>query len=276
MPTDNKQKRIVYFISDRTSLTAETYGRSLLAQFPHQHFKYKRLSFVDTKAQALTACDIINNTVTQTGCQAIVFSTLVDPDIQTIIEQSNAYVIGLINTFIGPLESFLGEESAHTLGGSHQIFKNTDYQKRLDAIDYAMSCDDGVRPDRYDEAEVILTGVSRSGKTPVSLSLAISFAVKVANYPITEHELKSERLPECLLKHKDRLIGLTIKPRQLSSIRLNRRTSREYSSLAVCQQEVKAVESMFTYDRIPFFDSTESSIEELAGHVMKILGLNRV
>jgi len=276
MSNNEKQIRTVFYISDRTSLTAETYGHSLLGQFPHQSFKYQRLSFIDTEEQAELAAEIINKEGLRTGIEPIVFSTLVEPEIQSVIEKSNALVISLFNTFIEPLESFLGEESAHTLGSQQDIYKSSDYLKRLDAIDYTMNCDDGVHPDLYKEAEVILTGVSRSGKTPVSLFLAMSFAVKVANYPITDQELESEHLPKSLQPHKDRLVGLTIKPRQLSNIRLNRRSSREYASLSVCKREVRNVENILTQARIPFFDSTDTSIEELSGHVMKVLGLNRV
>lgn len=276
MTHQQHRQRTVFFISDRTGLTAETYGQSLLAQFPNQHFTYQRLSFIDTQDHARIACELIDQAERESGIKPIVFSTLVDPATQAVIEKSKACVIGLFNTFIEPLENLLGEESAHTLGSSQQIFKSADYQKRLDAIDYSTTHDDGIRPDHYDQADVILAGVSRSGKTPTSLYLAMTFSVKTANYPITDHELKHEQLPECLLAHKDRLVGLTIKPHQLRNIRINRRASAEYASLRVCQREVKAVERMFTNAGIPFFDSTETSIEELSGNVMKVLGLNRV
>lgn len=276
MTLNTQQKRVVFFISDRTGLTAETYGQSLLAQFPNQEFQFKRLSFIDTTEQAQIACDLIHQEIDDTGIIPIVFSTLVDDETQGIIDTCDACVIGLFNTFIEPLEALLGEKSAHTLGSSQQIFRSFDYQKRLDAIDYTMSHDDGIRPDRYGNADVILTGVSRSGKTPVSLYLAMTFAVKVANYPITDHELKSDYLPECLLPFTDRLIGLTIQPRRLSDIRLNRRSSQEYGALAICNREVKAVERMYANAKIPVFDSTTTSIEELSGNVMKVLGLNRV
>ncbi|CAA6822044.1 MAG: FIG137360: hypothetical protein [uncultured Thiotrichaceae bacterium] len=270
------QKRVVFFISDRTGLTAESYGQSLLAQFPNQEYQFQRLSFIDTAEQAQLACDLIHQEMDRTGIIPIVFSTLVDDETRSIVDTCDACVIGLFNTFIEPLETLFGEKSAHTLGSSRQIFRSFDYQKRLDAIDYTMLHDDGIRPDRYDQADVILTGVSRSGKTPVSLFLAMTFAVKVANYPITDHELKSDYLPDCLSPFTKRLIGLTIQPRRLSDIRLNRRSSQEYSSLATCNREVKAVERMFANSKIPVFDSTTTSIEELSGNVMKVLGLNRV
>jgi regulator of PEP synthase PpsR (kinase-PPPase family) len=267
-------KRSVFFISDRTGLTAESYGKSLLAQFPNQQFEYQRLSFIDTEEKALVANGVINRVALRSSLEPIVFSTLVNNETQEIIEQSSAEVIGLFNTFIAPLENTLGEESAHTLGSSEQIFKSSEYEKRLDAIDYCMAHDDGVRPDHYEQADIIITGVSRSGKTPVSLYLALNFSFKVANYPITDHELERDQLPECLLPHTEKLIGLTISPRQLSTIRMNRRSSNAYASLSVCQRELKATSRMFLSSKIPVFDSTETSIEELAGNIIKVLKLN--
>lgn len=272
----SKQNRAVFFVSDRTGLAAETYGKSLLAQFPKQNFDYLRLPFVDTHDKAMIACGKVDQAFIRTGLQPIVFSTLVDTGSQKIIENSKGCVLGLFDTFIEPLETCLGEESAHTLGISEHIFKKPDYEKRLDAIDYCMAHDDGVRPDQYDQADIIIAGVSRSGKTPVSLYMALNFSLKIANYPITDDELNKDQLPECLLAHKERLVGLTIKPKQLSNIRMNRRSSEKYASLAVCQREIRAVERMFRQAHIPVFDSTETSIEELAGDIMQVLKLRHL
>ena len=265
------ERHSVFFISDRTGLAAETYGKSLLAQFPDKHFDYLRLPFVDSEEKALIACGEIDEASIRTGVEPIVFSTLVDPANQKIIENCNGCVLGLFDTFIEPLEKCLGEESAHTLGLSEHIFKKPDYERRLDAIDYCLAHDDGVRPDQYDQADVIITGVSRCGKTPVSLYLAMNFSIKVANYPITDEELQNHQLPTALSAHKNRLIGLTINPIQLSHIRMNRRATEQYASLQVCQREVRSVEQLFRLAHIPVFDSTKTSIEELAGNIMQVL-----
>jgi regulator of PEP synthase PpsR (kinase-PPPase family) len=266
-----KKKRKVFFVSDRTGLTAESYGSSLLAQFPGFEFDSIKHAYVDSEEQALITAGVIDREAILSDDEPIVFSTLVEPDIQNIIENTNACVINLFGTFLGPLEECLGEQSAHTLGKSIDVFGRNGYAKRLDAIDYALAHDDGVRPDQYDDAEIILVGVSRSGKTPTCLLLAMNHSICACNYPLTEDELDKETLPDVLLKHKHKLIGLTISPGQLSNIREKRRPGSKYASLNYCKKEVKIAEQMFARANIPFFETTDTSIEELAGSVIKTL-----
>lgn len=267
-----KHKRVVFFVSDRTGLTAESYGSSLLSQFPGTEFESIKHAFVDNVAQARLSVIAINEASKKNNAQSIVFSTLVENEIQNIIEKADACVISLFATFIGPLELALSEKSAHTLGRSQDVMGKLGYEKRLDAIDYSLAHDDGVRPDQYDAAEVILVGVSRCGKTPTSLFLAMSHSINACNYPLTEDELDTDTLPEVLLKHRKKLVGLTIKPRHLSNIREKRRPNSQYASLQYCKNEIKIAEAMFQRAAIPFFDSTDISIEELAGSVMKATG----
>jgi len=267
-----KQKRMVFLISDRTGLTAEAYGSSLLSQFPGTEFESIKHTFVDNEDKAIASARAIDEMSQKNNIQPIVFTTLAEPAIQNIIESADACVISLFGTFIEPLEMTLNEHSAHTLGCAQDIIGKPGYEKRLDAIDYALAHDDGIRPDQYDEAEIILVGVSRCGKTPTSLFLAMSHSIKTSNYPLTEDELNIDTLPDALLKHREKLIGLTIKPGQLSSIREKRRPNSQYASLQHCKNEIKIAEAMFKRADIPFFDSTRISIEELAGSVMKATG----
>lgn len=267
-----KQKRVVFFISDRTGLTAEAYGSSLLSQFPETEFESVKHAFVDNEEQARLSVIAIDEASKKNKVQSIVFSTLVEPAIQNIIEKADACVLSLFGAFIAPLEMTLDEHSAHTLGRSSDVIGKRGYEKRLDAIDYALAHDDGIRPDQYDAADVILVGVSRCGKTPTSLFLAMSHSINACNYPLTEDELDADTLPEVLLKHRQKLVGLTIKPRQLSNIREKRRPNSKYASLQYCKNEIKVAETMFQRAAIPFFDSTDISIEELAGSVMKATG----
>ena len=267
-----KQKRVVFFISDRTGLTAESYGSSLLSQFPGIEFTSIKHTFVDNELQAKQSAIVIEAASKTSGTQPIVFTTMVKPSLQKIIESADACVISLFSTFIGPLECTLGEKSAHTLGLSRDVIGDGSYQKRLDAIDYSLAHDDGIRPDQYDEAEVILVGVSRCGKTPTSLLLAMSHSIYTANYPLTEEDLEADTLPAVLLKHREKLIGLTIKSGQLSNIREKRRPNSHYASLHYCKTEIKIAEAMFQRAGIPCFDSTDTSIEELASSVMKSIG----
>jgi len=266
-----KKKRIVFFVSDRTGLTAESYGSSLLAQFSGFEFESVKYPFVDNEEQAMITAGAIDRVAIMSDYEPVVFSTLVEPDIQIIIENTNACVINLFGTFLGPLEECLGEHSAHTLGKSQDVFGKSGYAKRLDAIDYALAHDDGIRPDQYDAADVILVGVSRSGKTPTSLLLAMNHSINACNYPLTEDELDKETLPDVLLKYRHKLVGLTITPVQLSNIREKRRPGSKYASLSYCKKEVKIAEDMFTRAAIPYFDTTDTSIEELAGSVIKTI-----
>lgn len=268
-----KNTRQVFFVSDGTGLTAEAYGRSLLAQFPDFDFESRRLPFIDSQESAQSVVQKIQQTVERSGNQPILFCTLVDSDVQDMIATSNACVIDLFQTFIGPLESALGSKSAHTRGISHKVIGKQAYQDRLNAIDYALQHDDGVRPDHYSDAELILTGVSRCGKTPTSLYIAMNFYISTANYPIVEDELDSETLPALLKPWKSKLIGLTIDPKQLSSIREQRRPGSEYASIEACQREVKAAMSIFMHENVPVFDMTNTSIEEIASWILKEKGL---
>lgn len=276
---ENEILRTVFFVSDRTGLTAENYGRTLLAQFPEQRYQTLTLSFVDTLQKAIVASNRINDAYKKSGKQPIVFSTLVDENEQRVVKSSDACIINLFNAFLEPLEQTFGEVSAHSQGmsrGNCGIFGNLNYQKRLDAIDYSLSHDDGVRYDQYDEADVILVGVSRCGKTPTSLYLAMNFSLKVSNYPLTEEDLDKDTLPDFLLKHKQKLVALTIKVVPLSKIRRARRPNSDYASLKVCEREVKISQAMFAHANIPVFETTDTSIEEIASNVVQAMGFGLV
>ena len=270
-----EQIRKVFFVSDRTGLTAESYGKCLLAQFPDLEFETITLAFVDTVEKAIHAREQINAAGKENDLQPVVFSTLVNDDEQFIIEDAQACVISLFHSFVGSLEEFLGEESSHKQGVSRISFNDATYQRRLDAIDFSLVHDDGVRPDHYSEADVILAGVSRCGKTPTSLYLAMNFSLKVANYPLTPEDLGSEELPQCLLDNKHKLVGLTIKPVPLSRIRRQRRPDSDYSSLEICQAELKQALAMFEKADVPVFETTDTSIEEISSRVVRVLGLGR-
>ena len=276
-PEHNKDWNIhtVFFVSDGTGLTAESYGKSLLAQFPELDFVTHTLAFVDTQEKAVAAGKQINAAHLESGIRPVVFSTLVDDAEQDILENSDACVINLFHTFLGPLEKCFGMESAHTQGIFHTVLSENGYQRRLDAIDYSLSHDDGIRPDQYDEADVILVGVSRCGKTPTSLYLAMNFSLKACNYPLVDEDLKRDTLPDYLLKYRHKMVALTMKPVPLSRIRRKRRPDSEYASLSVCQAEVKVAESMFEKTGLPVFDTTETSIEEIASNVVRTLGISR-
>ena len=265
----------VFFVSDGTGLTAESYGKSLLAQFPDLKFETTTLAFVDNEKKMIETIEYINAAYAQSGVQPVVFSTLVSLPQQAILEASHACVFNLFNTFLAPLEKAFALLSAHTQGISKTITDNSAYQVRLDAIDYSLSHDDGIRPEHYDAADIILVGVSRCGKTPTSLYLAMNFSLKACNYPLIDEDLQRDTLPDYLLKHTDKLVGLTIDPVSLSRIRHKRRSDSRYASLQLCQKEIKVANHMFQHAGLPVFDTTETSIEEIASHVVRTLGISR-
>ena len=268
MVSKNK-KRPVFFVSDRTGKTSESIGESLLSQFDSIDFEYNTFAFVTNEKKAQMTAGSIRQEKKRTGKEPLVFSTLVNPEMQKIIDQTDACVISLFDAFIGPLEESLGVESSHKMGRPHEEYDDKNYKDRIDAIDFTIKNDDGIATSRYDEADVILLGVSRSAKTPTCLYMALNFSIKAANYPLTDDDLNASDIPGFLMPHKDRIIGLTIRADQLSAIREQRRPKSEYASLSKCKKEIKQAEAMMNKAGIAFLDSTSMSIEEIAVNVIK-------
>ena len=267
--------RPVFFISDRTGITAETLGRSLLTQFEEQRFNPITLPFVDSVDKAEQAVLTINKAATASNSRPVIFITVVDPQLQQILATANGQIFDFFRTFINPLESALQAKSSPHMGKQHGIEGNPDYNHRIDAIHFAINCDDGVGIQHYEHADLIVIGVSRCGKTPTSLYLALQFAVNVANYPFTEEDLVQQQLPKALLPYKDRLFGLTITPERLKNIRQERRPNSRYASLACCQKELTEVEALYQQYNIPYLDTTTRSIEEIAAKILNMSGIQR-
>jgi regulator of PEP synthase PpsR (kinase-PPPase family) len=265
--------RAAIFISDSTGITAETLGSSILSQFENQKFNHIVIPYVDTLAKAHSAVEKINRAAEETGNQPIVIDTLVDEQLRAVIATSKGFIIDVLGTFVSQLEIALGEKPSRTVGRAQSADRDAEYKQRIDAINYALDNDDGARLNNYDRAEVILIGVSRSGKTPTCLYLAMQSGVFVANYPITEEDMENDRLPKALLQHRNRLFGLTINADRLAAIRSERRPSSRYSSLRQCEDELRQAEAMFKRFAIPFLDTTHASVEEIATRVLLDTGL---
>jgi regulator of PEP synthase PpsR (kinase-PPPase family) len=263
--------RTVLLISDRTGLCASSMANSLLAQFQRVDYHIHTFSFIDNAEKMQQLCQKIASLQTQTKEPLIAFSTLVNPQYQQQLAETGVVLIDLFSTFTHPLEQTLQQHSVHRAGLSSAKPHQTPYQKRLDAIDFSLAHDDGVRPDQYDQADVILVGVSRCGKTPTSLYLAMNFSLKAVNYPLVDEELEAEQLPQYLLNYRQKLIALTIQAEVLQAIRTKRYAVGRYANLAACQKEVRAAEQLFRATRLPVFNMTNTSIEETAGHIMKYL-----
>lgn len=269
------EKRSVFFVSDRTGITAETSGHSLLTQFDTFEFQTATVPFVDTQDKAERLVQTINRLGQREGRRPIVFSTTVDPAVRVILQQADALFVDFFGSFIGLLEAELHHESSHRVGRAHDMGDDSDYVARIDAMNFALANDDGQRIDNFARADVILLGVSRSGKTPTCLYLALQYGIYAANYPLTVDDLEKRVLPRFLMPQRERLYGLGIKPQRLAKIRSERRANSRYASLEQCEYELHEAERMFRAEGIPYLDATQTSIEEIASTILHEFGLKR-
>ncbi len=269
------QQRTVFFVSDRTGITAETLGHSLLTQFGDIPFKTVNLPFLDSQKKVEDAVQQINEVARRSTDRPIVFSTLVNHALRDIVASADAAFFDFFGVFIGPLEKELRTSSSPTIGRSHGLGDSTAYGVRMDAVNFAMSNDDGAITKNYPRADIIVLGVSRSGKTPTCLYLALQFGVYAANYPLTEEDLEKNRLPAAVAPFRDKLYGLTIDPDRLQKIRHERRPDSLYSSLRRCQFETRRAETLFNDEHIPYLSTTTLSVEEIATTLLANTGIER-
>jgi [pyruvate, water dikinase]-phosphate phosphotransferase / [pyruvate, water dikinase] kinase len=266
--------RPVYYVSDGTGITAETIGHSLLTQFTGTRFVTDRLPFVDTPDKARAAAEEIRRGGEQHGTRPIVVNSCVDEELNRILAGSGALMLDVFAPFIAPLEQELGSAREPRVGKAHGIADFDTYHQRINAMNYALTHDDGISVD-YSEADLILVGVSRAGKTPTCVYLALHYGVRAANYPLTDDDLDTQRLPPRLRPWRSKLFGLTIDPERLHQIREERRPGSRYARLDTCRREVVAAEEMLQRERIPVLSTTNASIEEIASRVLEELGINR-
>ena len=266
--------RTVFFVSDGTGITAETFGHSVLTQF-ELRFKQVRLPFIDTLDKAHDAVREINEAHELDGKKPIVFSTLVKAELSSVVRQSKGMHMDLIQTFVDPLEQELGVKSTHTIGRSHNIADSDDYKNRIEAINFSLAHDDGQSNQNLAAADVILVGVSRSGKTPTSLYLAMQYGVKAANYPLIPDDFERGKLPGGLLAYKKKLFGLSIAADRLSEVRNERRPGSKYASLENCRYEINEAEKMMRREGIRWMSSTAKSIEEIATMILQEIKSDR-
>ena len=268
-------KRSVFFISDRTGITAESLGNSLLTQFEGIEFNRTTLPFIDDLDKAKRAVDQINETAKLDGMRPLLFSTLIEYDVREVVKQCDGLFIDFFDTFIKRLEDELHTPSETVVGRSHGMGAYANYKERIDAVNFALNNDDGITVQNYSAADIILIGVSRSGKTPTSLYLALHYGILAANYPLTEDDMDSHYLPSVIDPYREKLFGLTIEPMRLSQIRQERRSESRYASLEQCQFEVRTVENIFRREQIPFIDTSKVSIEEIATTILQKTGMQR-
>ncbi len=271
---NNPIKRMVYMISDGTGITVESLSNSLMSQFESVQFEKKIFPFVDSIEKITAICDEIEQSFTNCGLKPLVFMTLVNPEIGAYIQATSACVFDLFDTFLSPLEEELGVKASDTVGLTHAV-NSANYDQRIDAVNYSLAYDDGMKIDGYEQADIILVGVSRCGKTPSCLYMALQFGVFAANYPFTLDELTRNQLPNTLQPFRSKIFGLTIDPLRLQCIRSERRPNSAYSSFEQCRQEIQAAELLYQNEKIPYLDSTHFSIEEIAAKIMAITKIQR-
>ncbi len=264
-------KRTVFFVSDGTGITVEALAHSLLTQFEAAEFRPIRLPFVNTVEKAEAAVLRINETSEANGIRSIVFSTLINPEIAAIVHGADAFCLSYFESFLAPLEEELGIKSSHTMGRSHGTIDSSDYKKRIEAINYTLAHDDGITDRDLEEADVVLVGVSRCGKTPTSLYLAMQFGIRAANFPLIPEDFERGKLPGSLDKHRSKLFGLTIQAERLNQIREERRPNSRYASLENCRHEIREAEKMMRREGIRWLDSSSKSIEEISTTIMQEL-----
>lgn len=262
-------QRTVFFVSDGTGITAETFGNAILAQFQN-NFRHVRLPFIDSVDKAHQAVREINHTGIVDGNKAIVFTTLVNMEVLRVIaDHCQGMVLDMFGTFVHPLETELDLKSSHRIGRFSDASKSREYQSRIEAINFSLAHDDGQSNTDLGNSDVILVGVSRSGKTPTALYLAMQYGLKASNYPLIPEDFERRQLPPALKAHQNKLFGLTIQPERLSEIRQERRPNSKYASLENCRIEVHEAEAMMRRSGIRWLSTTTKSIEEIATTILQ-------
>ena len=267
--------RMIFFISDGTGITAEMLGHSLLSQFENIKFNQETIPFVDSAEKAQAALERIAQAARAGHGRPIVFTSLVNTTVRASLRRADALVLDFFETFIDPLEGELEQKSTHTIGRSHSATDKKEYQHRIEAVNFALAHDDGQSNRELAKADVILVGVSRSGKTPTSLYLALQFGVRAANYPLIPEDFDRNTLPGALLPFRSKLFGLTIAAERLAEIRKERRPNSKYAELANCRREIEQAESLMRREGIRWLNSTTKSIEEISTTILQESGLQR-
>lgn len=265
--------RTAFYISDGTAITSEVFGHALLSLFPTK-FEHQTISFVETREKALAAKEKINKACARSKEPALVFHTFVDNDIREIIDSCDGVIFNFLEHFVEPLEKKLNMKARPKAHRTHSIQENS-YDYRIEAVNYALANDDGSNVTNYEEADVILVGVSRSGKTPSSLYLALQYGIKAANYPFTDDDMDELKIPDFLKTFKKKIFGLTIDAQRLVDIREGRMSNSKYASARQCKMEVREVEKLYKKEKIPFINTTKYSVEEITAKILNETGLQR-
>jgi len=270
MKMNATKPRLVFIVSDGTGITAENFSQSILAQF-ETPFQQIRIPFVDSPEKAYKAVETINQATAEENNQPIIFTTLVRPEINAIVSKAKGLMLDMFQTFVAPIEQALGMKSTHAMNRLHHNADTEAYKNRIEAINYSLAHDDGQSSQNLAAAKVILVGVSRVGKTPTSLYLAMQYGLKAANYPLIPEDFERGALPKDLIPFKTKIFGLSIDPQRLCEIRNERRPGSNYAKLENCRYEINEASAMMKRESIPSVNTTSKSIEEIATTILQAI-----
>ncbi|MEZ5593114.1 MAG: pyruvate, water dikinase regulatory protein [Gammaproteobacteria bacterium] len=265
--------RSVFFISDSTCITAQHLGRALLTQFEFIRFTQQTYRFVHNAERAQAVVAQINRAAAEDGQQPLIFCTMTDQELRAMIRTSNGVFFDLFETFVAQIEQALQADAVPTKGHSHGMTDRDQYFERMEAVNFTLNHDDGSAISQLNQADIILLGISRTGKTPTCLYLSLNYSIRAANFPITEDDLEDLKLPKSVEPLRTKLFGLTTSPERLRHIRQERLPNSRYASLAQCEYEIRQSEALFRRYRIPYLDTTAVSIEEIAANIVDMAAL---
>lgn len=269
------QRRDVFYVSDGTAITCETLGHVVLGQFAVQPNE-KTFPFVESDEKLSELLKQIQRSYQLHGVKPLVFFSMVIPEMRTRLLQAPAHFYDVLESIVQRVSLDIEMEPAPKLQRSRSVGKDSDtYFDRIAAIEYTLAHDDGVSLKDLDRADIILLGVSRSGKTPTSLYMAMQFGLRVVNYPFIAEDMHAMRLLPEFESHRHKLFGLTINAERLTEIRENRLAGSEYASNQQCLQELATVEALFRREAIPYINTSSLSVEEISTRILERTGLKR-
>ena len=268
------EKYNVYLVSDSTGETLDRIFLSLKSQFENFEYEKKEFAFVRTQQQIdkiITECINLEN--------SLILYTIVESKlakyISTQSEKNNVPCFGILGNLILSFSKLLNQKAIHKPSAQHVL--DDDYYKRIEAIQFTMSHDDGKKIDDINNADVILLGVSRTSKTPTSIYLA-NRGYKTINIPL----ILDQKLPKDLFSNeKVCVVGLVADPERLADIRRNRvaimkdHKLKEYTDLDYIKKEVGDSKSLFKRNNWPIIDVTRKSVEETAASILKIIDIKK-
>lgn len=265
----------IYIISDSLGETGELVARAAMSQFSQGNYTIKRHSYVQDTEKIKEVLDMASN-----NGRSIIIYTLVNKELidftKAYTKELNLGSIDLLSPLMELLSKELGLEPDHEPGAIRKLDES--YFKRIEAIEFAVKYDDGKDPRGFKEADLILLGVSRTSKTPLSMYLA-NKNIKVANLPLV---MESEPSEEIFKVSSRKVIGLTNSPEKLNEIRQERLKSlglgqsSSYASLERILDELEYADNIMKRIGCPIIDVSNKAIEETAEIIISILRKNGV